>query len=315
MTTYARLLSYRLPMFRGLDVKAVQRRLSELGHSPGSVDGAYGPATARAVRDFQTARSVTPVDGIVGRITWGTLFGGTVARAADPAAAADATDALAAELAELKKRHSRFPGGVEWRMSREGLIIDDGAPARTSGEPKTVRRIWREYGAQITKSSDEFFVPAELIVATICTESGGDASARREEPGFTSDAATPHRVSTGLMQTLISTASETLGKPDVTSHWLAVPANSIRAGTAYIARQRPQTDFDPPVVACAYNAGGVYHQAGRRNRWRMRQYPIGTGKHADRFVQWFGDCLAVFAELETAGAGEVPAISFHKLLP
>ena len=105
------------------------------------------------------------------------------------------------------------------------------------------------------------------------------------------------------MQTLISTAIESLQRE--TNHlWTAEelseslkdPFVSIQAGTAYIRQQEGRTDFDPPLVAAAYNAGGVYVQTGEKNRWRLRQYPIGTGKHCDRFVKWYGDALAVLNE-------------------
>lgn len=58
----------------GDDVKAVQRRLNELGHNVGAVDGKFGPATERGVRSFQSAERIT-VDGIVGPQTYGKLFG------------------------------------------------------------------------------------------------------------------------------------------------------------------------------------------------------------------------------------------------
>ena len=113
------------------------------------------------------------------------------------------------------------------------------------------------------------------------------------------------------MQTLVSTARSMLGRrPEITASWLLEPDNSIQAGTAYIAHQRPSTGFDPPVVACAYNAGGVYRQNGEANRWKMRQYPIGTGVHADRFVLWFNDCFRMYER-----DGGAPALSFYALLP
>jgi hypothetical protein len=152
-------------------------------------------------------------------------------------------------------------------------------------------------------------VPAELIVATICTESGGKPTDERQEPGFSSYQQTPDRVSIGLMQTLISTARDTLGMPEIDHTWLLQADNSIRAGTAYIAQQAPRTQFDPPLVACAYNAGGIYEQDGAENRWRMRQYPIGTSHHADRFVQWFNDCFRMYE-----ADGDAPALSFFALL-
>jgi len=37
------------------------------------------------------------------------------------------------------------------------------------------------------------------------------------------------------------------------------PANSVRAGTAYIARQWKVTHRDPPKVACAYKGSGIVY--------------------------------------------------------
>lgn len=51
-------------------------------------------------------------------------------------------------------------------------------------------------------------------------------AARVAEPGFPSDAQTPHRVSPGLMQTLIATAREALGDPSLDR----APARSAHLG-------------------------------------------------------------------------------------
>lgn len=59
---------------RGPDVTALQyllRCAHDQWHTL-SADGAFGPATEKAVRDFQ-ASAHTSVDGIVGAMTWGGL--------------------------------------------------------------------------------------------------------------------------------------------------------------------------------------------------------------------------------------------------
>jgi peptidoglycan hydrolase-like protein with peptidoglycan-binding domain/DNA invertase Pin-like site-specific DNA recombinase len=53
-------------------VKTLQRSLRRLGWEPGPVDGLFGPRTESAVRQFQTARGLTP-DGVAGPVTWRAL--------------------------------------------------------------------------------------------------------------------------------------------------------------------------------------------------------------------------------------------------
>ncbi len=183
--------------------------------------------------------------------------------------------------------------GIAWKLTTDGVFVENCGIERTSGTPTTVTRVWEQYHDPVNKWAAQYDVYCELILAVICTESSGDAASRRNEPGYVSDTATPGKVSLGLMQTLISTAREAVNDPTVDGQWLLVPENSIQAGTAYIRRHRPATLLDPPKVACAYNAGGVYDNDGVQNRWKMRMYPIGTGAHCDRFVKWFNDAVAV----------------------
>ena len=143
-------------------------------------------------------------------------------------------------------------------------------------------------------------MPAELIVATIATESRGDAAAFRQESGG--------RYSAGLMQTLQTTAQETLRHEvmdTIDREWLSTPDNSIRAGTAYIARQFRLTGFDPPLVAAAYNAGTVREDSPSfgRNRWNLEAFDGGKDArksldgHVDRYIQWFNDCCRADVDL------------------
>jgi peptidoglycan hydrolase-like protein with peptidoglycan-binding domain len=55
------------PNSRGDDVRAVQQAIARAGF-PLTADGVFGPATDRAVRQFQASRGLT-VDGIVGSQT------------------------------------------------------------------------------------------------------------------------------------------------------------------------------------------------------------------------------------------------------
>ncbi|MDJ0946623.1 MAG: peptidoglycan-binding protein [Kiloniellales bacterium] len=287
-----RTLKLTRPFLRGEDVERVQERLLELGFEEvGRADGVFGPDTDSALRLFQRARGLG-VDGIFGEITRAALFD-----ARPPETPSGTPGPWIDLLPPLTVNHGIF-GSVEWRLAADGLRIEDAAPEVTPGRPLTVRRVWDALGRSISQWCDVFDVPVELVLATICTESRGNPEALRIEPGYVSDEATPHRISAGLMQTLISTAREALDDPSIDRDWLLIADNSIQAGTAYIGRQRRKTDLDPPKVACAYNAGSVIRNDSPGNRWKMRQFPIGTGHHADRFVAWFNDAFRVFETLD-----------------
>jgi Transglycosylase SLT domain len=193
----------------------------------------------------------------------------------------------------------RHNESIQWRLVAGGIETEGAGIERTVGKPATATRVWQSFAPVINEVAEEHVLPCELIVATICTESRGNPKALRLEPGFVSDEKTPHRVSPGLMQTLISTARMSLRKDRLSRADLFDPGTSIRAGTAYIAQQRTKTNFDPPLVAAAYNAGGLYANTGVKNRWKLRQYPIGTGAHCDRFVKFYNDAVVVLAAHKT----------------
>lgn len=295
---FSRYLKYQIPLMRGTDVLLLQRRLLELGYRMvGEPDGIFGAGTERAVKAFQTDRRLT-VDGMVGQQTWNQLFEEERPQESN----------IKTFIPMLKDFHG-FRDSIQWRLQKKGLEVQGKGIERTGGEPATVIRVWEQFNYAIDQWSEKFGVPAELIIATICTETKGNPKAVRQEPGYISDEKTPDRVSPGLMQTLISTARSVLQDPKVNREWLLEPSNSIRAGTAYIASQMKRTNLDPPKVACAYNAGGVYYEGSTANRWKMRQFPIGTPKHADRFVEWFND---FYAAME---AGKIdPKLTFRDFL-
>ncbi len=62
------------------DVRIIQARLNELGCGPLPLSGTYSAATEAAVRQFQSrsldvAGRALKIDGKVGQLTWGALFG------------------------------------------------------------------------------------------------------------------------------------------------------------------------------------------------------------------------------------------------
>jgi len=59
----------------GPEVERIQKRLQDLGHYRGPLDGIYGGGTESAVKSFQRAEEIQ-VDGIFGPQTWDHLFDG-----------------------------------------------------------------------------------------------------------------------------------------------------------------------------------------------------------------------------------------------
>ena len=204
----------------------------------------------------------------------------------------------------LSEAHRYAPGGgVTWAVLDAGISVNGEPPVRTAGPPETVKRVLSWFGPAIEAAAKAFNIPPAILVAIICNEAAGGQldldlvkDARREEPGYVSDHATPDRVSVGCCQTLLSTARQALNRPSLTCLDLTIPETSIMAAAAYIGSQKRLTGFDPPLVAAAYNAGGLYPEATSTNRWGLRCYPLGTGIYIDRFVLWYNDAVAVLRQ-------------------
>ncbi len=205
-----------------------------------------------------------------------------IAAPAAQRAAAPATPPAPPQAPPSQGFRRAFAGGVGWRTTRDGVLVEgEPEPVGTVGAPNTVRRIWREHGPTILKCAVEIGVPAELIVATIATESRGDRDATRTDA--------EGRQFVGLMQTPPGIASEALGR-EVTADALREPETSIAAGAKYMRDQRPLTEFEPPLVAAAYNAGAL--RETDRNRWRLES----RNEHVDRFCKFYNDAVRVAKE-------------------
>jgi soluble lytic murein transglycosylase-like protein len=209
---------------------------------------------------------------------------------------------LAEILPKLTQNHRHFPNSVSWALTPAGISIDGARAEGTAGKPKTVTRIWDDFGALCAASAKKYGVPVELIVATIATESSGKPDARRPEPQIGDE-------SVGLMQTLVKTARFATGRTDLRGDDLLDPAISIDAGTAYIASQRSSTHLDPPRVAAAYNAGSLKRDDADANRWKLHCFPRGTGQHIDRFVAWFNDAMQVSDADDWGKARDCPSFA------
>ncbi len=288
MMPLERLLSFTFPLQRGADVRAAQQALRRAGHSPGDADGVFGPDTREAVLRFQRAHSLG-ADGIVGPRTWARLQ----AQAPALVPPADWRAIIAPLLPRLTSLHGApvGQGTRRWRLTPGGVEVDGALPRSQGG---VAAQAWARHGEAMQRAAREHGVPVELLLATACTESAGRAEAVREEPGFLDDRTTPHRVSPGMMQTLISTAREALADPRLDRAALLRPEVSLAAGAAYIRRQalrgRSPTAFDPPLVAVAYNAGSL---RPADNPWGMVQTRRGDGWHADALTRFLNDGVAL----------------------
>ena len=302
-------LAFRLPLATGEDVRAAQLALIRAGMLRAEPDGVYGPATRDAVAAFQRREGLAP-DGESGPATRARLTGQPGLRRERPW-----QEGLRPFLPPLLASHGPPAGSGQrrWRLTREGIAIAGEEALRRSASPRIAAACWAPHRAALEAAARRFAVPAELLLATACTESGGRADAVREEPGFTSDAATPHRVSAGLMQTLISSAREALGDAKLDRAALLDPGTSAMAGAAFIARQSRVTGFDPPLVAIAYNAGSLRPGRDALDPWGLVQTRRGNGQwHADAFCAFFNDALTTF-QVGPEPTPDVP--SFRGLLP
>lgn len=297
-------LEFRLPLVRGEDVRIAQLALVRAGSLRGDADGVFGPATRDAVAAYQR-RERLAADGVIGPLTWARLTGLPALKRERPW-----QEGLRPFLPALLEWHGApvGPGRNRWRLTRAGIQLEGEAAPRRNAKPDIVARCWSTHSAALEAAAIRFAVPVELLLATACTESAGRADAVRQEPGYSSDAATPSRVSPGLMQTLISTAREALSDPGIDRAKLLDPAISAAAGAAYIKRQsQATTRFDPPLVAAAYNAGSLRTDRAPENAWGLIQTRRGNAWHADTFIAHLGDAHALFA------SGERPAESVPTL--
>ena len=112
-----RTLYHRAPMFRGDDVREIQRMLNALGFDCGKQDGFYGPRTDAALRLFQRNVGDEP-DGIVGPHTLSVL------RRMRPLDAAPSR-ALVREREELDAARGPIEGQIIAVDVGEGLASDD----------------------------------------------------------------------------------------------------------------------------------------------------------------------------------------------
>jgi len=189
-----------------------------------------------------------------------------------------------AGVPQLSSFHG-YEDGLRWRLVASGIELENATIEDHKANPDVIRKVWASYGPIIEKWAAHYEVPVEVILTAVCVESKGNPRAKGGK-------------NVGLMQLLVPTARSVLKDPTLTEEALYDPDTNIRAGTAYMALQRKATNFDPPKVAAAYNAGSL---RAAENRWGMKQY----GPHLDKTVVWFNAALA-FLDSQA----EPPAMSY-----
>lgn len=195
-------------------------------------------------------------------------------------------------------RWQGFRNSVRWRLTADGMTTCRGPIRLNRKQQYRVERVpeaWRKYGHLIRAAAKKYQVPAELFVAVIINESGLRPKSFQIYRGYRSDRRTPSRISVGLGAVLISTARYMLKDKSIDRAWLQDPANAIRMIGVYLDNQYHLTGFDPPKVAAAYNAGGLYREDGATNRWKLRNYPVGTPMYIDHFVAVFDASMRYLA--------------------
>jgi hypothetical protein len=258
------------------------------------------------------------------------VVGGALARLAGAAALAAAVAVSAAPAAAACTVVSAGPAhGKSWAERRPELLARSDASSPGAAQllyapaPKSapdcgravahtaavryrvglIAPTWRRYGQLISAAAQRHGVPAELILATIVDESGGNARAVATNPGYVSDAATPDRVSIGLGQLLISSARRLLPGSKIDRAALFDPALSIDLVARYHARFYKGTGFDPQLVASAYLLGRAPAlRAGQR--WAPRNQV-----HAARY-----SAVVKASVAHLAAQPKAPPVSFAALL-
>lgn len=102
----------------------------------------------------------------------------------------------------------------------------------------------------ILETSAKYSLDPALIKAHIKAESNWDVNASRFEAHKTD-------ASWGLMQLMLATAREILGKPDLTTTQLIQPRTNIEAGAKYLRKQLDRYGGNIKSAIAAYNAGSA----------------------------------------------------------
>jgi peptidoglycan LD-endopeptidase CwlK len=197
---------------------------------------------------------------------------------------------------------SRF-GGIEWKVTPEGVVTRQDGLMRSAGSPLTVARFWVSWARELDAAAAATEVPMAILLMTVATESAAKWQgthftypAVRLEPGYTSDDATPGRISFGPCHVTLQSYRNFMGRNETRTQALDL-GNNIMAAAKYIKEKSKSTGWDPILVAATYNAGSIVSSANTannnfKNRWNIRSW----GNHLDRAARWYGDACHVIRQ-------------------
>lgn len=204
----------------------------------------------------------------------------------------------------------RYADGVLWGYSATGLT-ENGAPPRAN-TPDLVSEVFATFGPDLRETSIADDIPLELLVSSVCAfaaeaaGAGGAASYQRFLPGFVSEDLTPQLAFVGCTGMRFDYVRQVLGAISL-ADYMSSPSNAITAASRHILSRVPETHFQVPAIAAAFNADGV--RLDSASRWRM-----ANQDSTDRFVAWFNTSIAVLQADPTLAGSPQSAPTFTAVL-
>jgi hypothetical protein len=104
-------------------------------------------------------------------------------------------------MLNLTEYHSKFPGSVRWKLTPQGLLVENRGLVPSPDPIRTrAKHYLGIYAGLFGKVSLQLQVPLELSVTCALTEGApvNPESSIRKEPGYISDAQTPNPISAGF---------------------------------------------------------------------------------------------------------------------
>jgi hypothetical protein len=206
----------------------------------------------------------------------------------------------------MMRPHGACPGGVQWALTPYGIEVDGKDLALESAAIARLDGLWNRHATRLPTGAR---APAELVLALLDLFADR-AGAVTLLPGCDTLAPerTPDLVAVGPLQVTLAAARTALSRPGLGLADLTDTDLALRAGVHALALRSGETLFDPPLVAAAHLAGGLFLDRSAGNRWRLAQG--GPVVLIDRFLAAFN------AAMQVTGSRAAPAglTTLHGLL-